>query len=134
MVLQGDVYIDLAVSFDQLIYNLLRQETTLTSLRTFLSANSGSLADLEQLMAVQRYFHDQLEAHKVLTGRSSLSVDAILLVIREKMDGLTLRAVDVESYDRFNENPTHAKFFRVLLRTIVASYRESDLLRPNVYL
>lgn len=92
---------------------------------------SALIDDLAQLSAVQRYFNEQIEANKILHGSMFLTSEGVLQIIRNNLEGLQLRPVDVESYDRFNESPTHLKFFRSILRSIVAGYRQSRLITAS---
>lgn len=134
----GDTFLPSPASYDALYYEIIRMhqifDNTYTLSLRYISSDSSDLKSsatklsscLVNVRAIIHHFSPKIDTWSQEYGKSSLSEEEVLEVIRGNYETLTLKLMEgLDSYTKYAEHPTESPFFAQLIRKIVQRVRSS---------
>eukprot|EP00111_Clytia_hemisphaerica_P009971 TCONS_00029172-protein len=133
----GDTFLPSPGSYDELYYEIIRVHQIFDNLYTLalryissdvieLKSSATKLSScLVNVRAIIHHFTPKIDAWSTENGKTSLSEDEVLEVIRGNYETLTLKLMEgLDSYSKYSEHPTETPFFSQLIRKIIQRIRD----------
>ncbi|KAI9579757.1 armadillo-like helical domain-containing protein 3 isoform X2 [Glossina fuscipes] len=133
----GDTFLATTNSYDELYYELNREEKVFTELHAMVLRYT-TMSDCEykddvikllnalvNILAIVKHFQNKIKEWLAEQGLSTPTEEQILDVVRKNYD-LTLKLQDsLDHYDRYAEAPRHTNFFKNMVRDMVSDTRKN---------
>lgn len=132
----GDTFLPSPTSYDELYYEIIRMKQVFDNLQALVLRYSineefkdiaprlGS--SLVNIRAIIQHFNPKIDKWSKDNNQATLTEEAVLKVIRENYDSLTLKLQDnLDHFERYSERPKETHFFTELVRSIAQSYRKN---------
>uniref|UniRef100_A0A1A9WGZ5 DUF1741 domain-containing protein n=1 Tax=Glossina brevipalpis TaxID=37001 RepID=A0A1A9WGZ5_9MUSC len=133
----GDTFLATTNSYDELYYELNREEKVFTELHAMVLRYTTMpdceykddviklLNALVNILAIVKHFQNKIKEWLAEQGLSTPTEEQILDVVRKNYD-LTLKLQDsLDHYDRYAEAPRHTNFFKNMVRDMVSDTRKN---------
>lgn len=132
----GDTFLATTNSYDELYYELNREEKAFTELHAMVLRFSMMtdceykddvlklMNSLVNILAIVKHFQNKIKDWLACQGLSTPTEEQVLDVVRQNYD-LTLKLQDsLDHYERYNERPKHVQFFTSMVRDVVIDTRK----------
>lgn len=135
----GDTFLPDPNSYDELYYELIREHKIYENLFDaakshvrsggphHVAANKAT-TNLFNIRAITEHFNPRIEQWTASNPHVQLQPDHVLTIVRDNYDTLTLKLQDhLDSYEKFNENPSELPFFTHITRAVVQANKSVQL-------